>query len=86
LPSHQAAFIFTPGPGDIPGQNATPVRAAKRRKIAKSDGPRPQHGSAHESVFPPLFNGAERPEAVKLRKELFDTAWPVLEDRIQVSY
>jgi len=54
--------------------------------MAKPDISRPQDGSASaESAFPALFNGAESPEAVKLRKELFDTAWPVLEGRIQVS-
>lgn len=82
--SHQAAFIFNSAPGDVPNQNAT-ARPAKRRKIAKSDIQRPQHDSAIESAFPPLFNGAEKPEAVKLRRELFDTAWPLLEGRIQVS-
>lgn len=80
----QAAFIFNSAPGDTPGQNATAARPAKRRKIAKSDVPRPQDGTATEAAFPPLFNGAESPGAVKLRKELFDTAWPVLEGRIQV--
>lgn len=33
----------------------------------------------------PLFGGAESPDAVRLRKELFESAWPVLEDRIHVS-
>lgn len=33
--------------------------------------------------FTPLFNGAETPDALHLRKTLFETAWPVLEARIQ---
>jgi len=33
--------------------------------------------------FPPLFNGLETPECVQLRSELFEIAWPVLENRIQ---
>jgi len=37
-------------------------------------------------AFPVLFNGGENPDAVKLRKKLFEMAWPVLEDRIQVGY
>lgn len=44
---------------------------------------RPQHASAFEPEFPALFGGDESPDAVRLRRELFETAWPVLEDRIQ---
>ncbi|KAK3311265.1 origin recognition complex subunit 3 N-terminus-domain-containing protein [Chaetomium strumarium] len=78
---HRAAFIFNPkADGDSAAQSTRP---AKRRKVAKPDARKPQHTSAVEPVFPQLFNGAESAAASKLRKELFETAWPVLENRIQ---
>jgi origin recognition complex subunit 3 len=56
--------------------------------VAKKDASKLQQPRAALSLgseFTPLFNGLERPAAVELRKHLFETAWPVLEDGIQVS-
>jgi origin recognition complex subunit 3 len=79
--SLQAAYIFSAGTQPATKQTARP---AKRRKVAKADAPSLTQGSVIEAEFPPLFNGAESPDAVRVRKQLFETAWPVLEDRIQV--
>ncbi|KAL2018872.1 hypothetical protein VTK56DRAFT_297 [Thermocarpiscus australiensis] len=75
---HRVAYIFNPG-DSVPDS----ARPAKRRKLAKPHAPSSQQRSIEDPAFPPLFNGAERPDAARLRKELFETAWPVLEDRIQ---
>ncbi|KAK4237850.1 origin recognition complex subunit 3 N-terminus-domain-containing protein [Achaetomium macrosporum] len=78
---HRAAFIFNrKADGDSAGQSTRP---AKRRKVARPDARKPQQTSAVEPVFPPLFNGGESPAAARLRKELFETAWPILETRIK---
>ena len=78
--------MFNPAPGDVTSQNLASARPAKRRKIAKSAVSQPQHDSAADGPpFPSLFSGAESPDAARLRKELFDAAWPVLEGRIQVG-
>jgi origin recognition complex subunit 3 len=79
--SLQAAFIFNPEPQTSTKQTPRP---AKRRKVAKADAPSLSKESVLEPAFPPLFNGAESPDAVQLRKQLYETSWPVLEDRIQV--
>ncbi|KAK4128401.1 hypothetical protein N657DRAFT_562801 [Parathielavia appendiculata] len=78
---HRAAYIFN-ADQPLSTQKQTP-RPAKRRKVAKADAPRPHQDSSVELAFPPLFNGAEGSDAVRLRKQLYETAWPVLEDRIQ---
>ena len=36
-------------------------------------------------AFPQLFGGKESAEAAALRKQVFDTAWPVLDGRIKVG-
>lgn len=41
------------------------------------------HGS--EPLFVPLLNGAEKPEAVRLRQNLFEESWAKVDGRIQVS-
>jgi origin recognition complex subunit 3 len=81
--AQQTAFIFN-GPAIAESTKQT-ARPAKRRKVARPDSPKPQQAAAAGPAFPALFNGAEGPDAVRLRKELFETAWPVLEGRIQVS-
>ncbi|KAL2256829.1 hypothetical protein VTK26DRAFT_1064 [Humicola hyalothermophila] len=91
---HRVAYIFNAGHAQ-----SNPLhpqsRPAKRRKVAKTtltsttqvDDDAPKH---HESLssdpassFPVLLNGTESHEAVRLRKKLFETAWPALESRIQ---
>ncbi|KAK4158129.1 origin recognition complex subunit 3 N-terminus-domain-containing protein [Chaetomidium leptoderma] len=77
---HRAAFVFNPedGQGNNTKQQQT-ARPAKRRKVAKADAPKLQSTSAAVAAgpaFPPLFNGAESPDAVRLRRELFETVWP----------
>jgi origin recognition complex subunit 3 len=82
----QVAYIFNSGDGVQTGPVPS-ARPAKRRKVAKTtkiDAPKQQQTFISESAFTPLFNGAESPDAVRLRKGLFETAWPVLEARIQV--
>ncbi|KAL2269805.1 hypothetical protein VTJ83DRAFT_1989 [Remersonia thermophila] len=93
---HRVAFIFQANPPSSheKGADGATARSAKRRKLAGSSSStlkkHQQHGSeaANASVgvgvgFPPLFGGAESPEAASLRRELFDEAWPVLEKRVQ---
>ncbi|KAL2182728.1 hypothetical protein L209DRAFT_697118 [Thermothelomyces heterothallicus CBS 203.75] len=82
---HRAAFIFNPTSTSRGGSNNDnrASRPSKRRKLAKTDVSGLQQNCASELAFPPLFNGAESPDAVGLRKDLFETAWPVLETRIQ---
>ncbi|KAL2134751.1 hypothetical protein VTI74DRAFT_10907 [Chaetomium olivicolor] len=85
---HRVAYIFNTGEGEPSRQTARPT---KRRKVAKSTAAsRQQQNEQHQHCFATagvsftrLFNGAESPEAVSLRKELFEASWPVLEDRIQ---
>lgn len=38
------------------------------------------------AAFPRLFGGEESAEAAGLRRQVFDTAWPVLDWRIKVSF
>ncbi|KAH6854476.1 origin recognition complex subunit 3 N-terminus-domain-containing protein [Chaetomium sp. MPI-CAGE-AT-0009] len=80
---HRAAFIFNANPGDSSSSSKPAARPTKRRKVANPDAPGLQDGLQPGVAFPPLFNGAESPDAVRLRRELFETAWPVLEGRIQ---
>ncbi|KAK4099792.1 hypothetical protein N658DRAFT_567909 [Parathielavia hyrcaniae] len=82
---HRAAFIFNAGhPPTTSTQKPTPRPAKRRKVLAQADASGRAHQvSPAELAFPPLFNGAEGPDAVRLRKHLFETAWPVLEDRIQ---
>ncbi|KAJ4295694.1 Origin recognition complex subunit 3 [Collariella sp. IMI 366227] len=82
---HRVAYIFNPSEEDTTRQTTRPT---KRRKIDKAAALKQQQHQQNgsitvDSAFTPLFNGAESPEAVCLRKELFETSWPVLEDRIQ---
>ncbi|KAL2159204.1 hypothetical protein VTH06DRAFT_2636 [Thermothelomyces fergusii] len=82
---HRAAFIFNSASTSRGGSNNDhrSSRPYKRRKLAQAGASDPQQDVASGPAFPPLFNGAESPDAVKLRKDLFETAWPVLETRIQ---
>lgn len=88
----QVAYIFNAGQSQSQvaqtAATAATARPAKRRKVAKTttiDAPKQQQAAVSGSAFPPLFNGAERPDAVQLRQDLFATAWPVLEARVQVN-
>ncbi|AEO65334.1 uncharacterized protein THITE_2112219 [Thermothielavioides terrestris NRRL 8126] len=79
---HRAAFVFS----NLRAEDAAAKhssRPAKRRKVARPDAPKPQAVAEAEASFPPLFDGAESPDAVRLRKELFETSWPIVEDGIQ---
>ncbi len=51
---------------------------------AKSRGGSGSNDGGREGTFVPLLDGLESPECVKLREELFETAWPGLEGRMQV--
>lgn len=85
--SFKVAYIFNPGDGNQQNAQIAQARPAKRRKVARTtkiDASK-QHVPQPESAFTPLFNGAESHDVVRLRKELFETAWPVLEARIQVG-
>lgn len=92
--AQQTAFLFN-GPATAETTKPKPTaRPAKRRKVARPDADdalKPHQATTTTTTttaappFPALFNGAERPGAVRLRRELFETAWPVLEGRIQVS-
>ncbi|KAH6636647.1 origin recognition complex subunit 3 N-terminus-domain-containing protein [Chaetomium tenue] len=73
---HRAAFIFNATSGDSTSSNKPAARPTKRRKVAKADGPGLKEGLETGPAFPPLFNGVESPDAVRLRRELFETAWP----------
>ncbi|KAK3693833.1 origin recognition complex subunit 3 N-terminus-domain-containing protein [Podospora appendiculata] len=94
---HRTAYIFTPtyGVEQTAAQNQN-ARPAKRRRTSKKGAnasapelePEPQSElgaprSAGEADFPPLFNGAESLHAAGLRRTTFETAWPVLNGRIQ---
>ncbi|GAB1311293.1 Origin recognition complex subunit 3 [Madurella fahalii] len=78
---HRGVYVFNPGESSRDAQPGT--RPAKRRRASKKDAPKPQQRTNIGPEFTPLFNGAENPRAVRLRQELFETAWPVLEGRIQ---
>ena len=93
--AQQTAFLFN-GAGAATATAAESTtkqtaRPAKRRKVARPDADALKSQQATTTTttagpaFPALFNGAEGPGAVRLRRELFETAWPVLEGRIQVS-
>lgn len=85
-------YIFNPG-GSVQNHDGGELgtRPLKKRKVSRKAGPRSQQQQQQQSTRPPgpefipLFNGAEKAGAVRLRKELFETAWPILEGRIQVS-
>ncbi|KXX83057.1 Origin recognition complex subunit 3 [Madurella mycetomatis] len=78
---HRGVYIFNPGESSRDTQPG--ARPAKRRKTSKKDAPKPHQSIDAGPEFTSLFGGAENPRAVRLRKKLFETAWPVLEDRIQ---
>ncbi|KAK3362945.1 origin recognition complex subunit 3 N-terminus-domain-containing protein [Lasiosphaeria hispida] len=87
---HRAAYVSNPlsdGTAAVPSAGAAPRPAKRRRVSAKKEvvnGRSEDQTSGPVDVgFLPLFNGQESPGAVKLRGELFETAWPVLEGRIQ---
>lgn len=76
---NQAAYIFNPIEDAEHGS-----RPSKRRRVsgtAESAGTTPDDVS---SGFEPLFKGAEKAECVRRRKELFETSWAPIENRIQV--
>ncbi|KAK4250441.1 origin recognition complex subunit 3 N-terminus-domain-containing protein [Corynascus novoguineensis] len=78
---HRAAFVFNLSSKDDSGKPYG--RPPKRRRTAREHATALQKDSPSGPAFPALFGGAESPECVKLRKDLFETAWPVLENRIQ---
>jgi len=79
-PSIQAVYIFDPT-----GDDAEPERPLKRRKVDQGKGPAasdPAHGAT--SAFVPLLNGAELPEWVGRREELFNKCWSRVNADVQV--
>jgi hypothetical protein len=58
----------------------------KRRKLSHSKQRKGEVELAIESSFQfkPLLNGAEAPEFVELRQQLFKDTWEVIESRVQV--
>ncbi|KAK3372518.1 origin recognition complex subunit 3 N-terminus-domain-containing protein [Podospora didyma] len=92
---HRAAYIFNAPAAatDGAGTAAAPPPPKRRRVSSKKDNSTPKKqqqqqqqqlaGGEAESLFTPLFNGAESAESVRLRRESFEAAWPVLDARIQ---
>ncbi|POR31822.1 Uncharacterized protein TPAR_07934 [Tolypocladium paradoxum] len=74
---HQVAFVFDSDEDEARRQRPTKRRRVLKRAKRNSDA----HGS--EPLFVPLLNGAERPEAVRLRQRLFEESWAKVDGRIQ---
>ncbi|KAG9255112.1 origin recognition complex subunit 3 N-terminus-domain-containing protein [Emericellopsis atlantica] len=74
---YQAAYIFDPENGETPGRPSKKRRVSKQTKVVSS--------TAEDSTlgFVPLLNGAERPDFVKLRAQLYRESWGKVESRIQ---
>ncbi|KND90156.1 Origin recognition complex subunit 3 [Tolypocladium ophioglossoides CBS 100239] len=74
---HQVAYVFDPDEDDARRQ-----RPAKRRRVSKQARRNPDVHDL-EPLFVPLLNGAEKPEAVRLRQRLFEESWAKVDGRIQ---
>ncbi|KAI6785930.1 Origin recognition complex subunit-like protein [Emericellopsis cladophorae] len=74
---YQAAYIFDPENGETPGRPSKKRRVSKQTKGASS--------TTEDSIlgFVPLLNGAEKPDFVKLRAQLYRESWGKVENRIQ---
>ncbi|KAK0737606.1 origin recognition complex subunit 3 N-terminus-domain-containing protein [Apiosordaria backusii] len=75
---HRVAYIFTPPTTSTSATSptttakTTPGRPAKRRRVSKKGTPSSQRQ-----------NDGESPQCAKLRKQTYESAWPVLEQQIQ---
>jgi origin recognition complex subunit 3 len=74
----QAAYIFDPS-GD-PDDTTHPT---KRRRVSKKLKTSAVHGAKNLSSFQCLLQGAESEQSVKLRQEVFEKSWSVVDSRIQ---
>lgn len=57
----------------------------KRRKVSRQTKKGKPDAQGSEPLFAPLLNGAETPECVRLRQQLFEESWAQIDGRIQVS-
>jgi len=76
----QTAYLFNPLSDEVVASSSRP---SKRRKVSKKHeavSPVPDD----QSFFVALFNGAEKPAAVRLREKLFEASWEPIQVRIQV--
>ncbi|KAH7035047.1 origin recognition complex subunit [Microdochium trichocladiopsis] len=85
---HKAAYIYNPDEDELDGSS----RPSKRRKVSKkqdrtafngvpdSKSGRYADGPRH---FPPLLDGAEDEVLVRIRQDLFEQPWGLIEDRIK---
>ncbi|KAK4144716.1 origin recognition complex subunit 3 N-terminus-domain-containing protein [Dichotomopilus funicola] len=91
---HRVAFIFNAPNQTLDSPQASKLSGdahpAKRRKTTKAEQQETEQADSSRlsaagtgTTFPVLFNGAESLEAARLRRELFERSWPVLEGRIQ---
>lgn len=76
----KAVYIFN-GLDDSPQK----TRPAKRRKVAGKAG-KARDPVAPKFRFTPLFNGAEGADCVRLRQELYESAWSDTDRHIQVCF
>lgn len=75
----QVAFIFNPDADGEAQQDRAPKRRRVSRQASKKDGT-----ESSDRLFVPLLNGAEKPECVALRQQLFENGWSKIDGRIQV--
>ncbi|XP_044714923.1 origin recognition complex subunit [Hirsutella rhossiliensis] len=75
----QVAYVFEPEEE----QETRSERPLKRRKVSRQA--RKSKSDVHDSepLFAPLLNGAEKPEYVRLRQQLFEASWARIDDRMQ---
>ncbi|CCC04973.1 hypothetical protein SMACR_04340 [Sordaria macrospora] len=63
--------------------SSSAAAAAEVVREGEAEMERAQTTTAAAAAFPPLFGGKESVEAAALRRQVFDTAWPVLDGRIK---
>ncbi|KAG5984929.1 hypothetical protein E4U55_002511 [Claviceps digitariae] len=73
--AYQVAYVFDPEP-----DTTQPV---KKRRLAKHATHRPLPRTTTTPSFVPLLNGAEGEPFVTLRRERFEQAWGVVDERIE---
>lgn len=66
--------------------SSSAAAAAEVVREGEAEMERAQTTTAAAAAFPPLFGGKESVEAAALRRQVFDTAWPVLDGRIKVGF
>ncbi|KAI3329168.1 origin recognition complex subunit 3 N-terminus-domain-containing protein [Xylariaceae sp. AK1471] len=75
---HNAAYIFNPS-GD-PDDKTHP---AKRRRVSKKLNKPEVHSTKNVSSFQCLLQGNESEQTMRLRQEVFEKSWSVVDSRIQ---